>query len=356
MYTISVLKLRKVVAIISLSISASSFFYGKSLERSIIEESSLEERRINDGIRQEKVNQICEVCCPCCFLMALTVQVTGAASENYTRKIIVFKSKVISETHRTNLLKKYAAVPIKDLKIINATVANVPAKAVRQLQSEDEILRVEDDARVYISKKPAPSRPPQVIPWGIDWIDAELAKAITTGKDVKVAVLDTGIDVNHPDFKTNIKGGYNAINPRKSYTDDNGHGTHVAGIIAAMDNDIGVAGVGPDIYLYSVKVLNRNGSGYVSDVIEGIEWSVNNGMQVINMSLGTSSDIQSFDDAVKTAYENGFVIVAAAGNEGSVVSYPALMMKLLLYQRLTAMICVPGGLILVQKSILLLQA
>jgi fibronectin type 3 domain-containing protein len=112
--------------------------------------------------------------------------------------------------------------------------------------------------------------------------------------------------------------------------DDNGHGTHCAGIVAAEDNDIGVIGVAPEAYLYAVKVLDSGGSGYLSDVIAGIQWSIDNGMQVISMSLGTSFDFQSLHDACDAAYyDNGILVVAAAGNSGTVsgkgdnVIYPA---------------------------------
>ena len=124
-------------------------------------------------------------------------------------------------------------------------------------------------------------------------------------------------------MKNNIKGGYNAINPLKSANDDNGHGTHVAGIIAAENNSVGVIGAGPQIDLYAVKVLSRNGSGYLSDVIEGIDWAIANGIQVINMSLGTTGNVQSFHDAIARANEAGIVQVAAAGNDGLAVNYPA---------------------------------
>ena len=150
-----------------------------------------------------------------------------------------------------------------------------------------------------------------------------MAWSTTTGDPVKVAVIDTGIELSHPDLKNNIKGGYNAINPLKSANDDNGHGTHVAGIIAAENNSVGVIGAGPQIDLYAVKVLSRNGSGYLSDVIEGIDWAIANGIQVINMSLGTTGNVQSFHDAIARANEAGIVQVAAAGNDGLAVNYPA---------------------------------
>jgi subtilisin family serine protease len=159
--------------------------------------------------------------------------------------------------------------------------------------------------------------------WNIDRVDAEISWGISTGDPVKVGVIDTGIDLSHPDIKSNIKGGYNAIYPWKSPNDDNGHGTHVAGIIAALNNSIGVVGVGPNIDLYAIKVLNASGSGYLSDVIEGLDWAVTHGMQIVNMSLGTSQNVQSFHDAIVSAYNAGVVIVAAAGNSGGAVSYPA---------------------------------
>ncbi|MBC7336503.1 MAG: S8 family peptidase, partial [Clostridia bacterium] len=143
---------------------------------------------------------------------------------------------------------------------------------------------------------------------------------------VKVAVLDTGIDLDHPDLQANIKGGINTIHPRKSPDDDNGHGTHVAGIIAAADNTVGVIGTAPKAWLYAVKVLDRRGSGYISDIIEGLDWCIRNGMQIVNMSFGTATDVPSLHEALVAAYNSGLVLVAAAGNGGpqdDTVLYPA---------------------------------
>jgi subtilisin family serine protease len=136
-------------------------------------------------------------------------------------------------------------------------------------------------------------------------------------------VLDTGIDLSHPDLATNIKGGYNALNPLKQPGDGNGHGTHVAGIIGALDNEIGVIGAAPAADLYAVKVLGNGGSGKLSDVIEGLEWAVAHGMQVVNMSFGATTGNESFHNAIVAAYNAGIVLIAAAGNEGGPVSYPA---------------------------------
>ncbi len=195
------------------------------------------------------------------------------------------------------------------------------------------MLRVEDDPIAYALGKPSnPAKPPktpppqpaEVLPWGVDRIDADLAWATTRGAGIKVAVIDTGIDLDHPDLKENIKGGYNALNPRKSCNDDNGHGTHVAGIIAARQNGIGVVGVAPEADLYAVKVLNSRGIGFVSDIIEGLDWCIQNGIQVANMSLG-GGGTTSYHEAIQKAYQAGIVLVAAAGNDGvdNSVNYPA---------------------------------
>lgn len=246
-------------------------------------------------------------------------------SGSLERKIVVYKNQGGEEK-----IAKYNGVKIKHLKSINADAAFLTPAAVRFLEKDPEVLRVEDDVvvealdkRMTLEKKGSPVQPAQSLPWGIDRIDANLAWGTTSGDPIKVAVIDTGIELAHPDLKNNIKGGYNAIYPWKSANDDNGHGTHVAGIIAAENNSIGVVGAGPQIDLYAVKVLSRNGSGYLSDVIEGIDWAIANNMQVINMSLGTTSDVQSFRDAIARANTSGITQVAAAGNDGLAVNYPA---------------------------------
>ncbi|MEW5706704.1 MAG: S8 family peptidase [Actinomycetota bacterium] len=154
-----------------------------------------------------------------------------------------------------------------------------------------------------------------------------MAWATSTATGVKVAILDTGIDLDHPDLGANVKGGINTINPRKKPDDDNGHGSRVAGIVAAVrGNEIGVIGVEPSASLYAVKVLGASGSGYASDIIEGLDWCIQNGIKVVNMSFGASSDNQSIHDAVIRAYNAGIIMVAAAGNSGpgsDTVSYPA---------------------------------
>lgn len=238
------------------------------------------------------------------------------------RAIVVFDGSV-NEPARNELLAKFGAVKIKDLTLIDGKAVILPNKAAAaKLAQAKGVKYVDEDKVVTVN---GPVQPAQVLPWGVDRIDAELVWPTTTADPVKVAVLDTGISLKHPDLAANIKGGINTINPKKSANDDNGHGSHVAGTIAAANNSIGVVGVGPSIDLYAVKVLNAAGSGYFSDVIEGLQWAVANGMQVANMSFGASSGTQSLHDAIIAAYSAGITLVAAAGNSGNSnpVGYPA---------------------------------
>ena len=253
--------------------------------------------------------------------------VSSANPEPLERKIVVFKSGVLDEPAREALLAKFGAVKTKDLTLINGKAVLLPPKAEAALARQTGVLRIDDDVIVEALVKKAGTPKPQpleVLPWGIDKIDAKLVwPSGNTADPVKLAIIDTGIDVKHPDLTANLKGGVSTVGYTTSYNDDNGHGTHVAGIVGAVDNEIGVIGAGPAIDLYAVKVLDRRGSGYLSDVIEGLDWAIAHGMQVVNMSLGTSADVLSFREAVQRVNSAGIVQVAAAGNSGGSVIYPA---------------------------------
>ena len=266
------------------------------------------------------------------------VRADGAA-----RKIVIFDQTVMNGTAQDEILQRTGAVKVKSLPIANAAVVLAAPANENALKGTPGVLRVEEDAIAHtLAKpggsggKPAPTPPAETLPWGVDKIDADLVwdadrnlvldSGAIAGAGVTVAVVDTGIDLTHPDLAANIAGGYNAIDPAKSANDDNGHGSHVAGTIAGVDNTVGVLGVAPRASLLAVKVLDRRGSGYYSDIIEGIQWSVNNGAQVINMSLGGTYDSSALHSAVTAAVNAGVVVVAAAGNSGpgdNTVNYPA---------------------------------
>lgn len=164
----------------------------------------------------------------------------------------------------------------------------------------------------------------EVIDWGLKRINAEHAWEKTKGAGVKVAVLDTGVDPTHPDLIQNLKATINLSNSRHDVIDQNGHGTHVAGVIAAVDNEIGMIGVAPEAELYVAKVLGDNGSGGMSNIVRGIRWAIAQNVDVINLSLGSQSQPSSdLHEAVREATMRGIIIVAAAGNENSTVGWPA---------------------------------
>jgi thermitase len=142
---------------------------------------------------------------------------------------------------------------------------------------------------------------------------------------ITIAIVDTGVDLLHPDLKNKITSpGRDFVNNDNDATDDNGHGTMVAGIAAAdTNNNVGIAGVAWNCRVLPVKVIAADGGGYYDWIVSGVRWAVDNGASVINMSLGGEDTADSLRDAVKYAHDKGVVVCAAAGNDGSAVLYPA---------------------------------
>ncbi|MCS1350197.1 S8 family peptidase [Mechercharimyces sp. CAU 1602] len=162
-------------------------------------------------------------------------------------------------------------------------------------------------------------------PWGVKRIGAPSSWEYTSGRGIKVAVIDTGIAADHPAIQENYRGGVNVLSPVFSPYDYNGHGTHVAGIIAGRAQDKGIIGVAPRAHLYAVKAFNRKGSANLSDLLTAINWCIENEMQVVNMSFGMDNMSESLRHAIQTAHAQGIIMVAAAGNRGlpAKVDFPA---------------------------------
>lgn len=265
------------------------------------------------------------------FMLATNNVFAGVSME---RKIIVFNNTA-NNVQIEFVLKKHGAVKLKEISSINGVVVNVPKN--NKIKDEQEILYIENDYVLSIEGKPLkepkatpnPSASPtpvqnEVIPWGIEWMGAPEQWNSNTGDAVRVAIIDTGIDLNHPDLQANIKGGFNALSKKKAPNDDNGHGTHIAGTVAAIRNGIGVIGMLPNADIYAVKVLDSTGNGYVSDVIEGVDWCIKNNMEILNMSFGMQNNSQALHDIVIKASQAGIKMLAAAGNNnGGTSEYPA---------------------------------
>ena len=153
------------------------------------------------------------------------------------------------------------------------------------------------------------------VPWGVARVNAPAAWSSGQGAGIKVAVIDTGIDCSHPDLQCDFGSGTNIVSPGSDPMDDNEHGTHVAGTIAGRGKG-GPLGVAPKATLIPVKVLDADGAGSLSDIVAGISWAANAGVDVINMSLGGPNGSAALERAIKQALASGVVIVAAAGNSG----------------------------------------
>ena len=250
-------------------------------------------------------------------LTGLGIIAISVNAEENARYIITF----VNEPDR-ELIQGLGGEIVYESRERGIVVSWLSTAAVRVLRNHPEVNRMEWDGVAMIIE--------QSLPWGIDRIDADLVFAETTfrGGGINVAVIDTGIDYNHPDLGANYRGGHDWVNDDDDPMDDHGHGTHCAGTIAALDNDIGVIGVAPEANLYGLKAFNAGGSGSWSDVVAALYWSIDNGMDVISMSF-TGGYSEAIENACDEAFEAGIVLVAATGNSGlpdgsgDNVGYPA---------------------------------
>lgn len=161
--------------------------------------------------------------------------------------------------------------------------------------------------------------------WGNHKIQLPQAWDYARGDNVTIAVIDTGVHANHPDLAGKVINGYDFVDRDWVSQDGNGHGTHVAGIAAAVTNNgRGIAGAAPNAKILAVRVLNNSGSGTLNNIADGIRYAADYGAKVINLSLGGPSGSTTLKQAVDYAWSKGAVVVAAAGNENtSAPSYPA---------------------------------
>jgi subtilisin len=234
--------------------------------------------------------------------------------------IIGFKQKPgLSEK---TLVISHGGIAKKTFHLIPAISAKIPGSEIESIKRDPRVVYIEDDVKFKVTYEYTNS-------WGVQHIGSQLVHNNSfNGTGVKIAVLDTGIDYNHQDLRNNYKGGVSFVGYTTDPWDDDClteaktcHGTHVSGIIAAEKNNIGVVGVAPNASIYAVKVLSPIG-GDVSWIISGLQWAVDNNMDIATMSLG-GPDTISLRLAVDNAYNSGLLLVASAGNTGGYVEYPA---------------------------------
>ncbi|MBP1911739.1 S8 family peptidase [Thermococcus stetteri] len=288
-------------------------------------------------------------------LLATLFAVPASAGNQSTIRVIVSVDKAKFNPHEVLGIGGHI---VYQFKLIPAVVVDVPANAVGKLKKLPGVTKVEFDHQAVLLGKPSwaggggSTQPAQTIPWGIERVKAPSVWSTTDGSSngvIQVAVLDTGVDYDHPDLAGNLAWCVSTLRGKVSTKlrdckDQNGHGTHVIGTIAALNNDIGVVGVAPGVQIYSIRVLDAHGSGSYSDIAIGIEQAIlgpdgvadkdgdgiiagdpdDDAAEVISMSLGGSADDSYLHQMIQEAYKAGIVIVAASGNEGaSSPSYPA---------------------------------
>lgn len=211
---------------------------------------------------------------------------------------------------------------IREYENIGMVHASLPPSALAYLAQNPIVEFIESDGRFEIAQA---STSEYSESWALVDIGAEPAHSLDyTGRGIKIALLDTGIDYNHPELAPNYKGGYDFINNDDDPMDDNGHGTHVAGILAAARDGKGIVGIAPEAEIYAIKVSDKKGSGSFSSLAKGIDWAIENNMDIVTMSITGNGGSRALAKAVQTAYdEYGLVMVAAVGNGKGEVLYPA---------------------------------
>ena len=228
------------------------------------------------------------------------------------------------------VISGHGAISIKRIPRIDVHVLKVQTEKhnlmgkIREFQRDPRVAYAEPNYILHACVE-APNDPSFSSQWGLTYIDALSAWDRTTGSSsIVVAIVDTGVDLNHPDLKNKMIAGYDFVNGDNIAQDDDGHGTHCAGIVAAeTNNGVGVAGVSWGSKIMPVKVLGPSG-GSSSDCAAGIIYATDNGADVISMSFGgwePSGYDTTLHDAVKYAYATGAVLVAAAGNDGWPMSF-----------------------------------
>ncbi len=267
-----------------------------------------------------------------------SVQISSApmSTQSVGNEMIIVFEKNTAKKEREKLIKNNGASFKKHLSSLNAVLAEVPsdnAKFRRGLERSGKIRYMEPNYKLYAAESIVPNDRYYDKQWGLDMIDLNYGWNQETGdRSIRIAVIDTGVDADHPDLsgRIDIENAYNfTIDEMK---DNYGHGTHVAGIIAALtDNNQGVAGVSWAGEILPVKALEDDGGGSnfsVADAIlyaAGLHKEIDNPepVDIINLSLGGGGYSQLLEDAVNQAAEKGIVLVAAAGNNSYGINYPA---------------------------------
>jgi len=210
------------------------------------------------------------------------------------------------------------------MQVVTGPAATELATNAAQGDAGADVLSVEGDAPVHALEVPGSENDPmRSQQWALDKVSFESAWSMTRGRGVTVAVIDSGVEADHQDLQGSVLPGKDYVNPADDgRVDPDGHGTHVAGIIAAhVDNGLGIDGAAPDVKILPIRVLDANGGGIASNVAKGVIWAADHGARVINLSLGGGKS-EGLEQAIQYANSKGDVVLAAGGNNGQVDNAP----------------------------------
>lgn len=238
------------------------------------------------------------------------------------QKIVVFEPGT-SKVEQGLVVTLSGSQVVQTLSLINAMAIEVPVDGIEAvltfLLDHADVAAIYDDLITRVNPIiPVGPQAEEHYDWGavqigVPTVHGDMPSRMGAGETV--AVLDTGVDKNHPELRGNIALGYNARPHESSYADDHGHGTHITGIIAAVLNDKGIIGVAPEVTIAAVKVLGRDGTGRTSHIIKGLEWTCDQGIRLTNLSLGFSHENPPLQEATKRFKEDcGGIMLAASGN------------------------------------------
>lgn len=248
--------------------------------------------------------------------------------------------RLLDDATVRELSERFRAGPIvrahRTFDLIPAVAAEIDPSRLEALLASPRVDYVEPEILHETTggvREAPPRLPAQSTPWGVARVNAPAIWSTTKGSGAKIGIIDTGIDEDHPDL--NPVGGLNAVTDGTARADWNdatprcdSHGTHVAGSAAALDNGSHVVGVAPEAELYAIRVFDPDAAGFencvaaTSHIINGIDWAVTEGLDVINLSLGSSTPSIAQADALAAALAAGTVPVASAGNDGADLGFP----------------------------------
>jgi len=271
------------------------------------------------------------------LLLLLALPLSAAPSKRY---IVTRTHDSVSAASVNALDAQFMAAHAgRELGIINAFAVTLTDDEVVAMQKQpgiDAVYPVVERHLLEIapaSLKPGPAVSPytlkQTVTYGLDLVHARDVWPYARGRNVNVAILDTGVTTNHPDLAANVAGGYNAITRGTNFLDDHGHGTHVAGTIAGVDNNVGVIGVAPEARVWAVKVLQADGNGTNEDVIVAADWVLAKkkevgGNWIMSMSFGSGETSPPEEAAFRRLQDADIFPIAASGNSGFwSLEYPA---------------------------------